>query len=85
MIEGVVEVVLPQTVPVPGVGTPHRQLELLGPLSVSPSLPWLSISPSSLPCSLVASYLSCSKALKSSNHRFQSQTNLSNFIFLVNG
>ena len=48
---GVLEVVIPQTVPIPGVGTPHCQVELLGLLSVSPSLPWLSISllPAMLP------------------------------------
>ena len=51
MFGGVVEVVLPQTVPIPGVGTPHCKVEVLGPLSVSPSLPWLSISllPAMLP------------------------------------
>ena len=39
MFEGVVEVVFPQAVSVPGVGTSHSQVERLGPVSVSPGLP----------------------------------------------
>ena len=37
MFEGVVEVVFPQAVPIPGVRPPHRQVECLGSVPVSPS------------------------------------------------
>ena len=39
MFEGVVEVVFPQAVTVPGVRSSHRQVERLGPVPVSPGLP----------------------------------------------
>ena len=39
MFEGVVEVVFPQAVSVPGVGTSHSQVERLGPVPGSPRLP----------------------------------------------
>ena len=62
-----VEVVLPQTVPIPGVGTPHCRVEVLGPLSVSPSLPWLSISllPAMLPGRQLFVLLESSKKFQS--------------------
>ena len=39
MFEGVVEVVFPQAVSVPGVGTSHSQVDRLGPVPGSPRLP----------------------------------------------
>ena len=80
---GVLEVVLPQTVPIPGWGLLTARWSCWAWSLCHPAYPGC-LSPSSLPCSLVASCLCCSEALKSSNHRSQSQSNLSNFVFLVN-
>ena len=49
MFEGVVEVIVPQAVSVPGVGTSDRQVESLGSVPLSPSSLPLSLLP---PCHL---------------------------------
>ena len=78
---GVLEVVLPQTVPIPGWGLLTARWSCWARSLCRPACPGC-LSPSSLPCSLAASCFRCSKALKSSSLRSQSQPNLSKFIFL---